>query len=201
MNQGNRPNPSGQGQPPVLPLGPRRGGGPMSARLNAEKPKNTKKTISRLLRYIGKSSILLAVLLVIMLAVTAAELLGPFFQAKAIDTIHTDELTGRLRVDLDAMKAYLLLMAVMFVISAALSYFQGIFAAKLSQQTVRAMRNDLFKKISRLPISYTDSHRHGDIMSRMTNDVENVSNAISQSVTSLISCVLTLVGALIMMLY
>ena len=200
MNQGNRPP---QGTPPMIHLGgPRRGpGGPMAARLNAEKPKHTKKTILRLLHYIGKSGLLLLILLGIMLAVTAADLLGPFFQAKAIDTIHTDELTGRLRVDLDAMKAYLLLMAVMFVISAALSYFQGIFAAKLSQQTVRAMRNDLFKKISRLPISYTDSHRHGDIMSRMTNDVENVSNAISQSVTSLISCVLTLVGALIMMLY
>ena len=63
------------------------------------------------------------------------------------------------------------------------------------------MRGDLFQKISRLPISYTDSHRHGDIMSRMTNDVENVSNAISQSVTTLFSCVLTLVGALCMMLY
>ena len=185
----------------MVPLGPRRGGGPMSARLNAEKPKHTKTTILRLLRYIGKSGMLLLVLLGIMLAVTAAELLGPFFQAKAIDTIHTDTLTGKLSVDLDAMKTYLLLMAVIFIISAILSYFQGIFAAKLSQQTVRSMRNDLFRKISRLPISYTDSHRHGDIMSRMTNDVENVSNAISQSVTSLISCVLTLVGALCMMLY
>ena len=63
------------------------------------------------------------------------------------------------------------------------------------------MRNDLFRKISRLPIRYTDTHRHGDIMSRMTNDVENVSNAISQSVSSLFSCVLTIVGALSMMLY
>ena len=198
MNQGNRPS---QNTPPMIPFGPRRAGGPMSERLNAEKPKHTKKTILRLLRYIGKSGMILLGLLGIMLAVTAADLLGPFFQAKAIDTIRTDDLTGRLRVDLDSMKAYLILMAVMFVISATLSYFQGIFAAKLSQQTVRAMRNDLFKKISLLPISYTDSHRHGDIMSRMTNDVENVSNAISQSVTSLISCLLTLVGALCMMLY
>ena len=102
--------------------GPRRGpGGPMAARLNAEKPKHTKKTILRLLRYIGKSGILILILLGIMLAVTAAELLGPFFQAKAIDTIHADEISGRLSVDLASMKAYLLLMAVMFVISAILS--------------------------------------------------------------------------------
>jgi len=198
MNQSNRPS---RGTPPMIELGPRRGGGPMAARLNAEKPKHTKRTVLRLLRYIGKSSILLLILLGIMLAVTAAELLGPFLQAKAIDTIHTDEVTGRLTVELDEMKTYLILMALMFVISAVLSYFQGILAASLSQRTVCAMRNDLFRKISRLPISYTDSHRHGDIMSRMTNDVENVSNAVSQSVTSLISCVLTLVGALCMMLY
>ena len=173
----------------------------MGARMNAEKPKNTKKTIGKLLHYIGRSGAILIVLLAIMLAVTAAELLGPFFQAKAIDTITKDPLTGKLSVDLDAMQGYLVLIAVIFAISAVLSYFQEILAARLSQHTVLSMRNDLFRKISRLPIRYTDTHRHGDIMSRMTNDIENVSNAISQSITSLFSCVLTLVGALAMMLY
>lgn len=196
MNNGNKSN-----TPPIIELGPRRGGGPMSARMNAEKPKNTKQTVVRLLRYIGRSGAILITLLVIMVAVTVAELLGPFFQAKAIDTIQMDEALGHLTVDLDAMKMYLIIMAVTFVCSALLSYFQGVLAAKLSQSTVRAMRNDLFRKISKLPIRYTDTHRHGDIMSRMTNDVENVSNAISQSITSLVSCVLTVVGALAMMLY
>jgi len=173
----------------------------MGARMHAEKPKNTKKTLGRLLRYIGKNRAVLIVLLTIMVAVTAAELLGPFFQASAIDTIRKDEATGRLTVDLAAMKGYLIMMGVVFVISAVLSYFQEILAARLSQRTVLAMRNDLFRKISRLPIRYTDTHRHGDIMSRMTNDVENVSNAVSQSITSLFSCVLTLVGAMSMMLF
>ena len=191
-----------QGTPPVIPLGPgRRGGGPMGARMHAEKPKNTKKTIGRLLHYIGKSGILLVALVVIMLAVTAAEIMGPYLQAGAIDTIQKDALTGRLTVDLDAMRGYLVLMAVLFALSALLSYFQERLAARLSQRTVLCMRNDLFRKISRLPIRYTDTHRHGDIMSRMTNDVENVSHAISQSITSLLSCVLTLIGALSMMLY
>jgi ATP-binding cassette subfamily B protein len=167
--------------PPPVPM--RRGGGPMGARMNVEKPKHTKKTVARLLHYIGKSSAILLVLVVIMFAVTAAELLGPFFQANAIDTIQKDAETGRLTVDLDAMRGYLVMMAIMFAVSAVLSYFQEILAARLSLHTVRAMRNDLFRKISRLPISYTDSHRHGDIMSRMTNDVENVSGAISQSIT------------------
>ena len=193
---------SSQSTPPVIHMNPnRRGGGPMGARMNAEKPRHTKEALFRLLRYIGKNRTILILLLVIMVAVTVAELLGPFFQASAIDTIRKDEATGRLTVDFAAMKGYLIMMGTVFVISALLSYFQEILAARLSLRTVRAMRNDLFRKISRLPIAYTDSHRHGDIMSRMTNDVENVSNAISQSITSLFSCVLTLVGAMAMMIY
>ena len=198
MNNGSKPNAS---NPPIIPMGPRRGGGPMAGRMNVEKPKKMWHTVGRLLRYIGKSGVILAALVIIMLAVTTAELLGPFFQAKAIDTIKLDEITGKLTVDLSALQGYLIVMGVIFVCSALLSYFQEVLAARLSQRTVRTMRNDLFRKISKLPIRYTDTHRHGDIMSRMTNDVENLSNAISQSVTTLFSCVLTLVGALIMMLY
>ncbi len=183
--------------PPGRPGG--RPGGPMGARLNAEKPKNTMKTLGRLIRYIGKNGVILIFLMLIMLAVTGADLLSPFFQQKAIDTISLEN--GKLAVDLNAMVGYLAAMGGVFAISATLAYFQGILAAKLSQSTVYTMRNDLFRKISHLPISYTDSHRHGDIMSRMTNDVENVSNAVSQSITTLFSAVLTLIGALVMMLY
>ncbi|MBO7176092.1 MAG: ABC transporter ATP-binding protein, partial [Clostridia bacterium] len=108
---------------------------------------------------------------------------------------------GRLTVDMERLMMFLAIMLVAYSTSAFLSYFQGVLSAKLSQSTVFTMRNDLFRKISKLPISYTDTHKHGDIMSRMTNDVENVSNAISQSITSLISCVITLVGAFSMMLF
>lgn len=199
------PKPQSRGNTPDIAFGPggqRRGpGGPMGARMNAEKPKNAKKTISRLLRYIGKSGFLLIALLVIMIAVTGAELLGPFFQAKAIDCISVDPNTGKLTVDFTAMLHALVAMGVIFVCSALLSFFQSILSAKLSQKTVYTMRNDLFRKISHLPIRYTDTHKHGDLMSRMTNDVENVSNAVSQSVTTLVSCLMTIVGALAMMLY
>ena len=206
MNNGQAENrsKSAAGTPPIIPLGGRRGpggGGPMAARMNAEKPKNTARTITRLLHYIGKSKFVLIVLLFIMLAVTASELLGPFFQAMAIDTIKVDAEAGRLHVDMQALTGALVAMGIVFLCSALLAFFQGILAARLSQQTVRMMRSDLFAKISRLPIRYIDTHRHGDIMSRMTNDVENVSNAVSQSITTLFSCVLTLCGALGMMLY
>ncbi len=200
-NQANRP-----ANPPIIrmgPGGPGGGRGPMGARMSVQKPKHTKKTVARLLRYIGSSRIILVTLLLIMVAVTLTELLAPRFQATAIDTIINmigkDSASAR-AAELDVLKSHLFLMGAVFLCSAILSYFQGVLAAKLAQHTVRSMRNDLFRRISKLPIRYTDTHRHGDIMSRMTNDVENVSNAVSQSITSLFSCVLTLVGALIMML-
>lgn len=174
-------------------------GGPMGARMNSEKPKNTKGTLFRILKYIGKNKLILIMLIVLMAMITVIDVVGPMFQQKAIDTISFYD--GRLHVDLDNMRFYLLIMICIFACSGAMTFFQGILSAKLSQATVYEMRNDLFKKISRLPIKYTDTHRHGDIMSRMTNDVENVSNAIAQSITSLFSALLTLVGVTVMMLY
>ncbi len=183
---------------PMRPGGGRPGG-PMGARVNKEKPKNIGKTLARLLKYIGKSKVLILLLLGIMAIVTISDLAGPALQGAAIDAIRIVD--GRLTVDMEAMIGYLSMMGILFVISASMTLLQGFLAAKLSQNTVYMLRNDLFRKISKLPIKYTDTHRHGDIMSRMTNDVENVSNAISQSITSLISSVLTLVGAFTMMIY
>ncbi len=185
--------------PPMRGPGGRGGGGPMGARVNAEKPKNMLKTLGRLLKYIGKSKMLVIALIVIMAVVTVSDLAGPALQGEAINTIRVEN--GQISVDFDRMLVFLLAMGILFIISATLSFVQGIIAAKLSQNTVYMMRNDLFKKISRLPIKYTDTHKHGDIMSRMTNDVENVSNAVSQSIASLISSVLTLIGAFVMMVY
>lgn len=188
--------------PPLRPMGGPGGGrpgGPMGARVNREKPQNAAKTLKRLLKYIGKSKLLIVLLIGIMVVVTVSDLAGPALQGAAINTIHVED--GRITVDFPAMKGYLGAMGILFAISATMAFLQGILAAKLSQNTVYTLRNDLFRKISRLPIRYTDTHRHGDIMSRMTNDVENVSVAVSQSITSLISSILTLIGAFSMMVY
>lgn len=177
------------------------GGGPrnMNARINGEKPKNTLKTLGRLFKYIGKSKYVLYALICITLLITAAELLSPVMQQKAIDTIKVVD--GKLSVDFSKMTFFLTVMIVIYAVNSAFALTQGLISAKLSQSTIYAMRRELFAKISRLPIRYTDTHRHGDIMSRMTNDVENVSTAISQALTSLFSAILTLVGAFSMMLY
>ena len=204
MNNSPRQAPSGM--PPMRPgmgpgMGPGgpRGGGPLNARINKQKPKNAKKTLKRLLGYIGRSKLLVICLIGIMILVTATDLAGPAIQGAAIDTFSIVD--GKVTVDMPSLVSYLIAMGVMFAVSATLSLFQGFIAAKLSQNTVYMLRNDLFKKISKLPIKFTDTHKHGDIMSRMTNDVENVSNAVSQSIASLISSILTLIGAFTMMVY
>ncbi|MDE6774643.1 MAG: ABC transporter ATP-binding protein/permease, partial [Treponemataceae bacterium] len=125
------------------------------------------------------------------------EALSPFLQQKALDTIALRG--GRLTVDLPACRAFLLLLSLSFMFVVAFTLMQERLAAKLSQDTIALMRGDLFRKISRLSIAYTDSHRHGDLMSRMTNDTDTISLAVSQSVAALGSAVLTLACSLAMM--
>lgn len=216
-----------------LPMpGPGGGGRNNMSRVNGEKPKNTKETLLRLSKYIGRSRYILIALLALTFLIAVIELTGPLLQGNAIDAIeavHYDADGNVLHnYDADTMNTLLahteykvhfyasdyvgkdghtngllpnlIAMGLLFATSAVLNFFMGVVAAKLSQYTVYTMRNDLFEKISRLPIKYTDTHKHGDIMSRITNDVENVSNAISNSITLLFSGLLTIVGALVMML-
>lgn len=114
------------------------------------------------------------------------------YSANAIDSIA--------KLDANALVTWLVVLGAVYLCSAVFTYFQNLFAAMLSQYTVRVMRKDLFARISRLPIKYLDTHKHGDILSRMTNDVENVSNSVSQSLGSLISGVIMLIGCFVMML-
>lgn len=186
-------------RPPIKVMG--RGGPPphMAMAMAGEKPKNAKGTLKRLIGYIGKNKYLMILLLSVMLVVTVLNLVAPFLQGQAIDKITLSD--DRINVDIEGMIFYLIALGCVYLTNSVLTYFQGIFAAKLSQTTVKTMRKDLFDKISYLPIKYTDTHQHGDIMSRMTNDVENISNTVSQSIASLVSGVLTLAGCLVFMLY
>lgn len=186
-----------QTRPPMMG---RPGGGPGGPRnIVREKPKNTLGTLKKLFKYIGKSKLLIVLLLLTTVAVTVFSLAAPFFQGKAIDSITISE--SRLQVDLGELRTCLFAMGVIYIASAAVQLAQGLISAQISQTTVYTLRRDLFRKIEHLPVRYTDTHKHGDLMSRMTNDVDNISNTISQSISSLFSGVLTLVGALVMMLY
>ena len=189
--------------PPMPPIGPapKEGpGGRHAARVNMEKPKNGGETLKKLLAYIGKSKYLFFSLIFVMLVITGLNLAAPLVQQIAIDCITVTE--QKLNVDFPALEKALILLGIVYLSSSVFTYLQGIISAHLSQFTVKTMRRDLFENLVRLPIKYFDTHRHGDLMSRMTNDVENISTTISQSIGSLISGVLTVAGSfVIMMIY
>ncbi len=172
--------------------------GPGAGRMIREKPKNLRQTVGKLLKYIGRSKWLVFLIMLTTVLTSVLNSLGPRLQGNAMNAMTLSE--GRVDVDFDALVKTLVLMGIVYLASALMQLFQGFAGAKISQTTVYTLRQDLFRKISYLPISYTDTHPSGDIMSRMTNDVDNVSNAISGSLTSLISAVMTLVLSLVMLL-
>lgn len=185
--------------PPMPPMGPRKGpGGPHGARLTMEKPKDAKNTLKKLIGYIGRNRYLFFALIGVMLIITLLNLAAPSIQQIAIDCITLTK--KKTNVDFGALGKTLIGLGLVYLLSSVFTYMQGIFSAKLSQYTVKTMRKDLFSSLVRLPIKYLDTHSHGDIMSRMTNDVENISTTISQSIGSLISGVLTIVGTVVIML-
>lgn len=173
------------------PGGGRRGPGAMGAAV--EKPADAKKTLKRLLKYFGKAKMLLFPLMGAVVLVTLAALIAPALQGEAIDFIKDHKW--------DKLYLSLILLACVYVANILFGLAQSLLAAHLSQAIVKQMRHDLFKKIDNLSIKYLDTHSNGDIMSRMTNDVENVSNTVSQSLGSLISGILTVMGTIAIMFY
>ena len=193
------------------PMVMRPGGGPRRGmNMIAEKPKNMKKTLSRLLKYIVTNKFMIIMLVASVIISALLNLAGPSIQGEALKflTPSTDEggkliilEDGTVKVDFAGMARLLVLLGAVYLLSSLFTYIQGRISAKLSQKTVYRMRGDLFRKIEKLPIKYIDNHPHGDIMSRMTNDIENISNTVSNSVTSLISGIITIIGAFSLMLY
>ena len=162
-----------------------------------EKPKDLKGTLKKLTKYIGYSKKLFISSIAVILVVTVLNLINPILQSEALGAITLDE---NKNINPERFNLFLTLMIVTYLMVACFSFFQNYIAARLSQETVRKMRNDLFSKFTRLPIKFIDTHSHGDLMSRMTNDVENVSNTISQSIASLVSGIVTILGTLTIMI-
>ena len=148
-------------------------------------------TLSRLAVYFRRSGRLLILLLLSVVCVTVASLFIPSLQGSAID--HIAEKAW------DALRACVLTLLIVYLANGMFTLAQSLLAARLSQSITRQMRHDLFRKIDHLSIRYLDTHSNGDVMSRMTNDVENVSTTISQSLGSMVSGVLTIVGTVTIM--
>ena len=157
-----------------------------------EKAHNSKGALLRLLAYLKAEIWRVLILMAMILVTVAAGVFAPRYQSAAID-----RMVSRTFGEIPHL---LTVMLVFYIASGIGTFLQGYFSARLSQSVIRRMRGDLFHKIISLPIGYIDSHAHGDLMSRMTNDAENVSNVISQSLGSLFSSILTLIGTVVMMM-
>ena len=181
------------------PQGVPMGRGPMRGAMIVEKPKNGKQTFKKLLKYIGSSKKVFIILLVLTFLVSILSLVGPSLQGDAMGSITITK--DNPEVNWESLLLLLIAMVIVYTLQAVFTYFQSLFSAKLSQEMIVKLRNDLFGHISKLPISYVDTHQHGDIMSRMTNDVDKISTTISSSISSLFSGILTIVGVLAITLY
>lgn len=157
-----------------------------------EKPKNGKKTIVRLFKYFKSEILYVIFLALVVIASVAVSVLAPSIQSRAIDSL----VSGFF----DKIPSLLILMLSLYLVHAVVTLLQGFLSGKLSQHVVKKIRGQLFEKTVNLPISYIDGHSHGDLMSRMSSDAENVSNVISQSLSSLFSGVLTLIGTVAVMI-
>ncbi|MBQ6509549.1 MAG: ABC transporter ATP-binding protein [Flexilinea sp.] len=166
--------------------------GPRNLGAPVEKPKEGKKALGRLIAYFKPEMKYVIFLALTVILGVIANVIAPSMQSTAIDNV----VTGKF----EEIPRILSLMLMVYLIHGAATLLQGFFSARLSQRVIYRLRGELFGKTVSLSIPYLDNHSHGDIMSRMTNDAENVSNIISSSLSSLFSGVLTLIGTVVMML-
>ena len=164
---------------------------PGNRNMTVEKPQNGKKTLKRLMGYFVSEKKMLFLLMLAVVVVVACSVYAPKLQSNAIDAI-----AGR---QWDKLSPILIVMVIIYIIHSICTYIQSKLSAVLSQNIVSRMRKDLFLNIVNLPIRYLDANSHGDIMSRMTNDIENISTTVSQSMSSLFSGILTVIGTVVMM--
>lgn len=158
-----------------------------------EYAEDVKGTLKRIVSYFVHEKILVINMLIVVIFGTLCGVYAPSLQSKAIDII-AGTAGGKL-------SSTLILMLAVYVLYSVSQLVQGLFSAQLSQRIVRRMRSELFSKIVDLPVRYLDTHSHGDVMSRMTNDIENISTTVSQSLPSLFSGVLTIIGTVAVMLW
>lgn len=158
-----------------------------------EHAENVGTTLKRIWTYFAKEKRMLIAMLAVVTFGTLCGVYAPSLQSKAIDIIAG---TGE-----GNLPQALIFMLVIYLFYSGCQLLQGLLCAKLSQRIVKKMREELFGKILDLPIHYLDTHSHGDVMSRMTNDIENISTTVSQSLPSLCSGVLTVIGTVAIMFW
>lgn len=157
---------------------------------------NKKKTTGkRLWEYIGKSKKLLITAFLFSILGNTMAVFTPLLMGKAIDKI-----AGRGRVDFAALRNLLLLMLLLYLVSSLFQWLMSVFSNRAANYTVRELRRDAFLKLNKMPVSYFDRHPHGDIISRLTNDIDSVSDGLFQGITQIMSSVVIITGSFVFMM-
>ncbi len=178
--------------PGGLPLGP----GPMGhAFLGSPiKPRNTVNTVRKLWKYFRSHTLHLATIFVLVMITSLSALVGPYLIGKAIDNFIIPK-------NFPGLSSLVIFMVVLYLGNSLLLWLQGRLTAKTVQKIIFEMRKEAFDALQNLPVRFFDGILHGDLMSRVTNDLDNISNSLSMGVTQIFSSLITLIGTVIVMLW
>ena len=190
--------------------GPMKGGpmgrGPMGHGHGAamgEKANDFSGTMKQLMKYMSKYKIAIIAVLLFAIGSTVFSIVGPKILGKATTKIFEGlmaKVSGTGGIDFGAIEKILLILVCLYLVSALFSFVQGYIMSGISQKISYEMRNQISEKINRMPMKYFDTKTHGEILSRITNDIDTLGMSLNQSLTQLITSVTTMVGILIMML-
>ncbi len=153
-------------------------------------------TLSKLYSYVAEHKKILALLVISALLANIFMLAAPYVSGHAIDFIK-----GENNVDFPMVMKFIGILFAVYVLNALFTWGMTVFTNSLSNRTIEKMRRDAFEKISRLPLKFFDGHSHGDIISRLTNDIDSVSEGLLQGITQLFSGLVTVIGSLVMMFW
>lgn len=185
----------------------RRQGGPMGRHGHGmapgEKPKNFKGAIGRLIRYLGRYWAAIVVVMIFAAVSTVFSVVGPKVMARATNALVEGlgkKIAGTGAIDFTYIGKILLFTLALYLCSAVFNFIQGIIMTGITQKTCYRMRRDISEKINRMPMKYFESRTYGEVLSRITNDVDTLGQSLNQSITMIITSIATLVGTLVMML-
>lgn len=170
-----------------------------------EKPKDFKGTFSKLLNYLRPYKLKLIIVMIFAIGSTAFSIVGPKILGKATTEIF-EGIISKISgvegggIDFQYILNIILLLIGLYIISALFSFIQGLIVTGVAQKVSYNLRKEISEKVNRLPLKYFDGVSHGDVLSRVTNDVDTVSQSLNQSMSNIITSATTLVGILIMML-
>lgn len=170
---------------------------------NAEKAKDFKGTFKKLIRYMSAYKIQMLFVAIFAIGGTVFNIVGPKILGKATTEIFNglvSKVSGGAGMDFEKIAQILLFTLALYVISSALSFVQGLIMTGISQKTTYRLRKEISEKINRMPMRYFDTKTHGEVLSRVTNDVDTLGHSLNQSATQMITSVTTIIGVLVMML-